>query len=318
MLTALTLAALLAAPGDFKTPDTLQPLADQLNAICLKFGGRIGYSLKTLRDGKQISFRGDEVFPSASTIKTGVMIAAIQMVDDGKMTWKDTRVVPKLENREASMWSYWFREGTKCDLDGWVNLMVGVSDNTATMVVRDWIGTLEVNRRLEALGLKNTKILGNAPESATETRRLRGIYGMGMTTPNEMLRLLELVHQRKAASEAGCDKAIRILAKQYWDDWIAGAVPPSVRNCHQVGRDHTLTLGYGHRLLLQPLPAHDLHRRPEGSALGARQRRRSDHRQSGRPGLELPPPIAALRATCGVREVHADGRRGRRLRLRLS
>lgn len=235
MLTALTLATLLAAPGDLKTPDTLQPLADQLNAICLKFGGRIGYSLKTLRDGKQISFRGDEVFPSASTIKTGVMIAAIQMVDDGKMTWKDTRVVPKLENREASMWSYWFREGTKCDLDGWVNLMVGVSDNTATMVVRDWIGTLEVNRRLEALGLKRTKILGNAPESATEIRRLRTIYGMGMTTPNEMLRLLELVHQRKAASEAGCDKAIRILAKQYWDDWIAGAVPPSVRSATKSG-----------------------------------------------------------------------------------
>lgn len=239
MLT-LTLGLVLLAPTTFTaTPEAtsarLQPLADRMNAICLKFNGRIGYSLKVLNTGEQISFRGDEMFPSASTIKTGVMVAAVQAVDDGVLNWKDKRPVPPRERREASMWSYHFRDGVSPDLDGWVNLMVTVSDNTATMVVRDWLGTMEVNRRLENLGLRRTKILGNAPPEATEVRRLREIYGMGVTTPREMTRLLELIHRGEAASKAGCDRMLRILSHQYWDDWIAGTVPPTIRVAHKSG-----------------------------------------------------------------------------------
>lgn len=206
----------------------LKSLEARLNKVCKGFKGRMGYSLKLLQGGQQISFQGDERFPSASTIKTAVALAALQLVDEDKMKMSDKREVPPLARREASMWSHSFREGIKLDLDGWVNLMVTVSDNTATMVTRDWIGTMEVNRRMELLGLKNTKILGNAPKEETLIQRLRRQFGMGMTTPNEMNRLLEMVYSRKAASPAACEKLIRILSHQYWDDWIGGSVPPGI------------------------------------------------------------------------------------------
>lgn len=206
----------------------LQSLEHDLNQMCFAFHGRMGYSLKLLKTGRQISFNGDERFPSASTIKTAVMVAAVQMVDEGKLKWTDQRELPPMKGREASMWSYHFPEKFKLNLDGLVNLMITVSDNTATITTRDWLGTMNINHRMEALGLKNTKILGNAPKDEKLIWRLRGMFGMGMTTPNEMNRLFELIYQGKAASPAGTERMLRILGNQYWDDFIGNSVPPTV------------------------------------------------------------------------------------------
>lgn len=201
----------------------------KLNKICKGFEGRLGYHLRLLNSSARIGYRDHERFPTASTIKTAVALAAIQEVDAGRMKMSDKQPVPTdPARREASMWSFYLKDGTVLDLDAWVNLMVTVSDNTATIVTRDWIGTMKVNEKMQALGLTNTKILGNAPKDNVPIQRLRRQFGMGMTTPSEMATLLELIYRRKAASAAGCEKMIRILTHQYWDDWIAGSVPPGV------------------------------------------------------------------------------------------
>lgn len=221
----------------YSSPPKAEPTSSQqlaaieakLNRICKGFNGRLGYHLRLLRSGESIGFRENERFPSASTIKTGVALAAIQEVDAGRMKMTDKMAVPTdPSRREASMWSYFLKDGLSLDLDAWVNLMVTVSDNTATIVTRDWIGTMKVNDKFAALGLPNTKILGNAPKDNVPIQRLRRQFGMGMTTPKEMATMLELVYRRKAASPAGCEKLIRIMTHQYWDDWIAGSVPPGI------------------------------------------------------------------------------------------
>ncbi len=214
---------------------SLAPLRAKLDAVCAGFHGRIGYDLKLLKSGQEIGSRQDERFPTASTIKTGLMTAVVQEIDEGKLKWTDEHPLPDPNNREASMWSYYLKEGTKLDVDGWVNLMIMFSDNTATICLRDWLGTMEINRRLEALGLKETKILGNAPASEAGIQRLHTMFGMGMTTPKEMNRLFELIYKGKAASSAGCDKMLRILSHDYWDDWLGTTVPPSVRLANKVG-----------------------------------------------------------------------------------
>lgn len=215
-------------------PPSLAPLKKHLDAICQGFHGRLGYCLKVLKTGETISFRGDERFPTASTIKTGVMVAAVQMVDEGLLKWTDKQPVPPLSGREASMWSYSFRDGISLDVDGWVNLMITVSDNTATIVLRRWLVSEKINERLAKLGLPNTKVLQNGM-AAVEDQRLRGMFGLGMTTPIEMNRLLELIHRRQAASPAGCEKMLRILGRQYWDDGIGASVPPEIRVCSKSG-----------------------------------------------------------------------------------
>lgn len=233
--TLLLILILCVGAAHAKPTPGLAKLKVQLDKICAQFHGRMGYSLRILRTGEVLSCNGDERFPTASTIKTGVALAALQMVDEGKLKWTDRKPVPPLAGREASMWAYYLPEGLQLDLDAWVNLMITVSDNTATIVTRNWLQTMEVNRRLELLGLKNTKILGNAPKELTNIQRLRRMFGMGMTTPNEMSHLFELIYSKKAGSPAVCEKLIRILSHQYWDDAIGYAVPPEVKCASKSG-----------------------------------------------------------------------------------
>jgi beta-lactamase class A len=231
MLAALAPLALLPA----SKPVDLAPLQKRLDAVCRAFHGRMGYSLIVLKTGQRISFRGDERFPTASTIKTAVMVEAVNRVDEGTLKWSDKRPVPPESGREASMWSYFFKDGVAPDLDGWVNLMIGVSDNTATIVLREWLGIEAINARMERLGLTNTMVLGPVPPEKQRLFRLRSMFGLGVTTPNEMARLLELIYRGKAASPGGCEKMIRILGRQYWDDLIGATVPPDVKTALKSG-----------------------------------------------------------------------------------
>lgn len=226
-------------PGPVKirsSKERLAALEPRLNSICKQFGGRLGYHLRLLRSGESIGFREDERFPSASTIKTAVMVQALDLVDQGKLKMSDKQPIPKEPGRrESSMWSFFLKENLSLDLDAWVNLMITVSDNTATIVTRDWLGTMNVNAKMESLGLKNTKILGNAPKDNVSIQRLRRQFGMGMTTPKEMATLLELIYRNKASSPAACEKMIRVLSHQYWDDWIGSSAPVDVKVASKSG-----------------------------------------------------------------------------------
>ncbi len=226
---ALTTLVCLAALGAPRPPISLTPLKRRLDAIAQGFQGRLGYSLTRLTDGKRIHFRGDERFPTASTIKTAVMLEAVRQVEDGKLKWSDTREVPSdMAKRQQSMWSYFFKDGIKPTLDGWVNLSITVSDNTATMVLQEWLTTESINARLASLGLRQTRINGRGQMTEIESR-YREMFGWGMTTPNEMARLLELIYRGKAAGPGGTERMLRILSHQYWDDWIGGYVPIDVK-----------------------------------------------------------------------------------------
>jgi beta-lactamase class A len=209
--------------------EKLLALNKKLNARCARFRGRAGYCLVRLDTGASISYRGDERFPTASTIKTAAALHAIREVDAGRRKWDDKYPLPNANARrewDASEWSYYMKDGLQLNLDGYVNLMITVSDNLATRVVREWLGTVAINRSLDALGLRETRMLAGAPAEAVELWRLGSQFGMGVTTPRDMARLLALVYRGKAASPAGCERLVRILSHQYWDDWIGASIPP--------------------------------------------------------------------------------------------
>lgn len=223
MLCTLVCAALLSGPH---ANPLLPPLKVRLDSVCRTFHGRIGYCVKLLDAGDSIENRGTETFPTASTIKTAVALEAVREIDEGTLAWTDKRPVPPMDGRQYSMWAYFFQDGTTLDIDGWVNLMLTVSDNTALMVLREWMTPDKVNARLEGLGLRSTKVLwDNFPPDEPNKIALRHNWGLGMTTPVEMNRLLELLYRHKAASRAGCDRLLRVLGHQYWDDY-AGVTSP--------------------------------------------------------------------------------------------
>jgi beta-lactamase class A len=220
------IAAIAFACANLLSGPRLDRLQKELDAACTGFHGRIGYSVLDIESGKRVSSHGDDPFPTASTIKTAIALEALKEVDEGKLKWSDVREVPPMSGREASMWSYFFKDGTKVDVDGYVNLMLTVSDNTATIVLRRWLTPEAINATTDSLGLSHTKVLwDNFPDTDPTDRDLRQRFGLGVTTPNEMNALFEKLYRRQAASPAVCEKLLRILGHQYWDDLTGMTVP---------------------------------------------------------------------------------------------
>jgi beta-lactamase class A len=222
---------LLLATGGRSAPrrPSLEGLAAKMERVAAGFHGVLGYSLH-FRGGPEgrIARLGDERFPSASTIKTAIMVEALHQVEEGRIGWHEPIPVQAgLEAREEGGPAYYFRDGSTLPLSEWVHLMITASDNTATINLRNRLGQKNVNDWLVDHGFHDTLVLNGRETDALGLRSLQRQYGLGMTTPNEQVRLLEMIAGGKAGSPAACDRMLRLLNHQFWDHAIASQVPPT-------------------------------------------------------------------------------------------
>ncbi len=225
LMSTVILMALLATAC---SAETLAELKAKMDKLAEGFHGTLGYCLIVPgKPDESISRNGDEAFPTASTIKTAIMVEVMHQIEQGKIKWTDpVEVQQGIDDRQEGGFAYYFKDGTKLSIGQWVHLMITVSDNTATMLLREHIGQKNVNDWLESQGFKQTKLLNGKKCDELGLRSLQRRYGLGMTTPNEMARLIGMIRNGKAGSPASCDRMMRLLGHQYWDDGIAGQVPP--------------------------------------------------------------------------------------------
>ncbi len=237
MLTAAVgLGATLLMSSTATPSRSLAPLKPQLDEVARNLRGTLGYCVLDLQTGDTISRLGDHMFPSASTIKTALMIEAVHQIENGELSWTDTIPLPPTSERNLSLWTYFLRDGLSINIDALVNLMMNVSDNTATVMLGEKLGLLNVERRMLELGLEKTKYTVRVPESAPHLLALRRRYqNMGVTTPNEMAILLRKLYNGELASPAATLRMQRIMSHQYWDDRIERAVPADVVVCGKTG-----------------------------------------------------------------------------------
>ncbi len=203
-------------------------LKARLDAICERFHGVMGYSLYHTRHQHRLNRLGDEIFPTASTIKTAVMAKAFEEIDAGRLSYSESLPITPDDIRDGAGLLQFYREKQSVPVKMLLHLMITVSDNTATVILTRRLGTVEVNRYLQRLGLKHTRLLMLHPPDDMELKALRDRWGMGMCTPNEMVELLDAIRTGRAGTPAACDRMLRILSHQFYDDLIGSSVPPWV------------------------------------------------------------------------------------------
>ena len=220
---------------------SLNALRGELNAIADAFGGKLGYSFHHLKTGERLERRGDEQFPTASTIKLAMLCAALELQQQGKVGYYDRLAVEKNDIEGGTGFMKYYREGMKPTFKELLHLMVTASDNVATNVVGRSIGMEAVNGWLARHGFKATRLLVPWPdvkaglEKDGELRQQVERWGMGVTTPNEMAELLEMINDGRAGTPAACDEMQRILNHQYFDEGIASQIPPSAAVASKTG-----------------------------------------------------------------------------------
>ena len=110
-----------------------------------------------------------------------------------------------------------------------IHLMIVLSDNTATNLLIGRVGTARVNERLESYGLRETKLFRPTFRDgrADVLPELEREFGLGMTTPREMARLMALIAEGKAVNRAASEAMLATLRRQQDRAMIPRLIPPT-------------------------------------------------------------------------------------------
>src|SRR5437660_7178722 len=212
MKTRIALLSLLVASSLLVSSTSLaenspsaQTLDARVRAEITPFKGKVYLFAKNLDSGKTYSYNGDERVKTASTIKVAVMIEAFARVAEGRAKWTDELVLTKAARYSGSGVLQELGDGLRLTLRDCVNLMMVVSDNTATNMVLDYLTTDAVNARMNSLGFKETRIMrrvGSGGESKEGKEPDNKRFGLGATTPHEMVQILEKLDRGEIVGKA--------------------------------------------------------------------------------------------------------------------
>jgi len=187
-------------------------LRKKLDSIADAHHGIVGYSVIDLETGARINRRGDETFPTASLIKVPILVTVYDLVAKGRLSLDDPLTVLKIDQVPGSGIVQFLHNGTVLTVQDAAWLMSTISDNTATNLLLDRIIIRRVWAKMDSLGLQRTRVhsksfLRNSSVAMDSSVK----YGFGVTTPNEMARLFELMALGKAVSPAADSTMLGIL-----------------------------------------------------------------------------------------------------------
>ena len=210
-------------PAAPRTPVTAATLDAAVRAEVAACPGNVWIYAKNLDTGATYDYRGDERVRTASTIKLPILVAVYAEVAAGRARWDQPLVLTKDKKVSGSGVLTEFADGTTITLRDAANLMIVVSDNTATNLVLDVVSSDTVNARMDALGLTKTravrKIGGGSPSKVNDDPVWR-LYGLGISTPKEMVTLLERLERGEIVSPEASKEIVETLKREQYGEGI--------------------------------------------------------------------------------------------------
>ena len=185
-LLVVSLAAPAAPAG--KQAALWDKLRARIEAVDQRLDGVLGVSVKDLKGGLSFELRPQESFPQASSIKLAVLYELYRQAEEGRVDLAEVTRPPLPRVRGGGVLQ---EVGDKVSLT-WRDLavlMMGWSDNAATNVLIDRVGMDAVNRRLDALGLRATRLRRKMMDLDAARRGDENV-----SNPAEMRQLVEAMH----------------------------------------------------------------------------------------------------------------------------
>lgn len=215
-------------------------LLEKIKKVTKGFEGTLGVTVKNLGSGESASINGDDLFPTASVFKIPVIVEFYRQFESGVVSLDEKITLMDGDKVPGSGILKELSEGLELTYHDLLELMMILSDNTATDLIVEKVGKERVNATLRKLGLEKTLVvadcrdilfdlvgLSHLPDeektiaSFNEKARsapMGGTWSLSIeendvTTPNEMLRLLEMIVDGEATSRESCDAILETMGK---------------------------------------------------------------------------------------------------------
>jgi beta-lactamase class A len=200
-------------------------LNDKISAATAGFSGTVSIFAKNLDTGATFALRPDDRVRTASTIKLPILCATFEGVKEGKFKWTDMVTLHDSDKVSGSGILGEFSDGMKFPLVDLTHLMIVLSDNTATNLVLDQVTADYVNEYMDKLGLKGTRSMRKVRGDGADLKTPSGFskagldpdnkkYGLGSSTPREMVILLERIEKGEIVSQDASKEILKILKRQ--------------------------------------------------------------------------------------------------------
>jgi beta-lactamase class A len=217
---AFSALVLIAAPAA-AAPADIAARVDPAAALC---PGALSFYARNLDTGVEYAHRPDERVRTASTIKLAVMAATFAFVERGEASWSETIELKDVDKVGGSGVLREFSEGVRLPLRDIVHMMIVVSDNTATNMILERFTADAINDYSAAHGMKVTRVLHKALQGDNKNPSKRGIsredaelgptYGMGVSSPREMVELMAAMERGELVSPTASKEMNAILRRE--------------------------------------------------------------------------------------------------------
>ncbi len=202
-----------------------QPVEDALRARIGNFHGTVTLYAKNLDTGTAVGIRPSDPVRTASTIKLPIMLAVFDAVARGQAKWSELLTLTAADKVSGSgILGAEISDGVRLPLVDVLHLMIVLSDNTATNMILERFTADAVNAYLDKIGIRTTramrKVRGDgaqlkAPEGWSAAGKLpeNQKYGLGVSTPRDMVTILERLSRGEIVSAEASGEIIAILKR---------------------------------------------------------------------------------------------------------
>lgn len=212
----------------------------QLESIIKPLPGKIGVYFKDLSTGQTFEYNAQETFIAASVIKLPILVAVFQEIEDGSLRRDDILVLTDADKVPSCGALNQMHSGLEVTISDLCNLMITLSDNTATNMLIKTVGIENINSVITSLGMKKTRLNRLLFDSEAQERGLENYF-----TPAEIGFLLERIYTNNVISEPISQEIAAILKEQKLNSKIPHLLPRNLPIAHKTGEDSGITHDVG-------------------------------------------------------------------------
>lgn len=215
---------------------TKNDIEERLN----KIPGKKSFYYKNLVDGQMIAINEDLPMMAASVIKIPIMVEVFRQIEKGLIDKNQLYTLKNSDKLPSCGILNRLHEGLQLTVQDLCNMMIVLSDNTATNQLIRLLGREQINIDMETLGYKTIRVNRYLFDSEASVRGIENYV-----CASEIADILEKMHYGNLVNADADSEMLEILKEQRLNGKLPFLFNRRVPIAHKTGEDAGITHDVG-------------------------------------------------------------------------